>query len=242
MNCYTFGQILHDLDRPGTAGSSLREAALAHAESCPSCALLLIEAEALDFGLRAVANQDENKEAPRRVEAILLREFRERRAAFDAPLRRRKVEWYAGVVGVAAVALLALGIARFHIGSVPAQPPRTATVAANSAASNPANEAASRPAAHSAQANSANSAEAADSEEATEFYPLPYADDSASLEGGAVIRVAMPRSTLASWGFPVSGIAGTERVPADLLVTADGTPQAIRLVATNDQRLAFVGW
>jgi hypothetical protein len=234
MNCYTFEQILHDLDRPGTAGSSLREAALAHAESCTSCALLLIEAEALDFGLRTLASQDANREAPRRVEAALLREFREHHAAPVAIPRSRAFEWYAGVIGVAAMALLALGIARFHLNSLPAQPSRTAVVTSNPTASTPTNEAVSVSGAQSAQTDSANAADAAGSEEATEFYPLPYADDSASLEGGAVIRVAMPRSTLASWGFPVSGLAATDRIPADLVVSADGTPQAIRLVAAND--------
>jgi len=239
MNCYTFEEILHDLDRPGTLGSTLRDEALAHAESCTSCALLLIEAEALDFGLRRLANQEANREAPRRIEAALLHEFRDHHTA----QRSRATGWYAGVIGVAAMALLALGIARFHIGSAPVQPSHTATVAANrstspDAAAATTNEAAKAPTvsgAQSAQANAASSTEAARSEQATEFYPLPYADDSASLEGGAVIRVAMPRSTLASWGLPVTGVAGTDRIPADLLVTADGTPQAIRLVsATND--------
>jgi hypothetical protein len=226
MNCYTFEQILHDLDRPGTAGSALREAALAHAESCTSCALLLIEAEALDFGLRRLASQDANSNAPRRVEAALLREFREQRPAFGAVPGVGGFKWYAGVIGAAAMALLALGIARFHIGLLPSQPSNPATV---SAIQSPA---VSGTGSTPADATGDSVAEAG-SEEATEFYPLPYADDSASLEGGAVIRVAMPRSTLISWGFPVSGAAGTDRIPADLVVSADGTPQAIRLVSST---------
>lgn len=225
MNCYTFEQIFHDLDRPGTAGAALREAALAHAESCTSCALLLIEAEALDFGLRRLASQDASSRAPRRVEAALLREFREQRATFSGMPGVRGIKWYAGVIGVAAMALLALGIARFHIGLLPAQPSNPVTVAANQAST-------VSDAGSAVAGTTADSVAGADSEEATEFYPLPYADDSASLEGGAVIRVAMPRSTLISWGFPVSGAAGTDRIPADLVVSADGTPQAIRLVSS----------
>ena len=33
--------------------------------------------------------------------------------------------------------------------------------------------------------------------------PLPYADDPAALEGGAMVRVALPRSALASYGLAV---------------------------------------
>ncbi len=232
MNCYTFEQTLHDLDRPGTAGSTLREAALAHAETCSSCALLLIEAEALDFNLHSLALHDANRQAPRRVEAALLREFRNRQSA----PRTRAVQWYAGVIGVAAMALLALGLTRFHIKSVPVQPHGTASVAANRAPSGTlATQPTTNPGAKSASSNQANTVELASAEQGTDFFPLPYADDSASLEGGAVIRVAMPRSTLVSWGLPVSSVAGTDAIPAELVVSADGTPQAIRLLsATND--------
>ncbi|HKN60813.1 MAG TPA: hypothetical protein VJW93_06530, partial [Candidatus Acidoferrales bacterium] len=78
--------------------------------------------------------------------------------------------------------------------------------------------------------------ELAGSEDGTAFVSLPYADDATSLEGGAVVRVVMPRSALASLGLPVSGAVGTDAIPAELIVSEDGTPQAIRLVspATND--------
>jgi hypothetical protein len=72
-----------------------------------------------------------------------------------------------------------------------------------------------------------------ETEVAQEFTPLPYADDPSMIEGGAVVRVIMSRSALASFGVPLTGVENRERIPADLVVSADGTPEAIRLVAEN---------
>ena len=69
-----------------------------------------------------------------------------------------------------------------------------------------------------------------DDEYATSFVTLPFADDPDALENGAVVRVVMTRSELASLGMPaVEG--SSDEIPADLVVSDDGTPQAIRLVS-----------
>jgi hypothetical protein len=60
--------------------------------------------------------------------------------------------------------------------------------------------------------------------------PLPYAYDPSELEGGAVVRVVLPRSALISYGLPIEGMGVSEQVTADMVVSQDGTPQAIRLV------------
>jgi len=65
------------------------------------------------------------------------------------------------------------------------------------------------------------------------------ADDPAALEGGAIVRVTLPRSALRSFGLPVTESDGTERVFADLLVSEDGTPQAIRLVSDANPNVYF---
>ncbi len=70
-----------------------------------------------------------------------------------------------------------------------------------------------------------------DNEYAEEFVPVPYAEDPAALEGGAIVRVTLPRSALASFGLPITESDGADRVSADLIVSQDGTPQAIRLVS-----------
>jgi hypothetical protein len=70
-----------------------------------------------------------------------------------------------------------------------------------------------------------------DSQDATGFVSLPYAADPATLEDGAVVRVVLSRSALASLGLPVADVGASEQVPADIVLSEDGAPQAIRLVS-----------
>jgi len=81
------------------------------------------------------------------------------------------------------------------------------------------------------QSKTASVNQPGDNEYAEEFIPVPYADDPAALEGGAIVRVTLPRSALASFGLPIAESDGADRVSADLVVSQDGTPQAIRLVS-----------
>ncbi|MGA8367529.1 MAG: hypothetical protein ACLQMT_10675 [Candidatus Acidiferrales bacterium] len=217
MDCARFEELLHDLDRKGTQ-AALRESALAHAESCGRCARLLTESEALDFSLRALAVEDGGQQAPARVEESLLREFRRQKAAAS----RRRIGWRLAVLGAAAAAALAVGIWLRH-----APVPGTKSTGTEQAGT-------IQPGA--SQGNAAQTAEQPaasqdDSEYATAFVSLPYADDSAMADGGAVVRVVLSRSALASLGVPVADAGNTNPIPADIVVSEDGTPQAIRLVS-----------
>jgi hypothetical protein len=196
MDCTQFEEVLADLDRPGTRGAALRESALVHAESCSRCADLLNESESLDFSLRSLATHDANREAPPRVEAAVLQRFRQEKR-FAA---RRRLQWQFSILGAAAAALLALGLALHH-GFLPGLGPAPSSSAVD------------------------------ESDNAAAFTPLPYADDPATINEGAVVRVVLSSSALASLGVPVTNLADTDRIPADLVVSADGTPQAIRLVS-----------
>lgn len=217
IDCAQFAEALHDLDRPGSGESSLREAALAHAESCGQCARLLTEAESLDFGLRALASDVLVREAPARVEAALLREFRRQRREVVA----RRVSWQLAVAAAAAILLFA-GITVVH------------HYAAGGNIASLLHE--SHPAAHQSIGAAASDAAAhananADDEYAGDFVALPYADDPATFEGGAVVRVILPGSALASFGVQTAGLTSDDQVPADILVSQDGTPEAIRVLA-----------
>ncbi|MGH9745567.1 MAG: hypothetical protein ACRD59_05580, partial [Candidatus Acidiferrales bacterium] len=116
MDCAQFEEIVHELDRPETRGPELREAALNHAESCGRCAVLLTEAESLDFALVRIAGEDERSAAPARLEGALLQEFR--RA--NAKSSRRRLEWQVVAIGIAAVLFLVLGISLRHRIGAPA--------------------------------------------------------------------------------------------------------------------------
>jgi hypothetical protein len=223
MDCVEFKEIYHDLDRPGTSGFRFRERALAHAESCACCGLLLTDGEALDFALRNLIQHNAGREAPPRVEAALLREFQVSKLAGS----RRRVHGQLAALGAAAAILLALGLGVQHgIALRPsAAPPQGANVAPDASAT---------------PADSAAASSQQDEDEYTaEFVPVPYADDPAALEGGAIVRVTLPRSALPSFGLPITESDGTDRVFADLLVSEDGTPQAIRLVSDASPSLNF---
>lgn len=227
MNCPEFEEILHDLDRPGTGGLGKREEALAHAESCGHCGLLMMQAESLDFGLRQLAMEDSEKSASRAVEAALRAQFHRARAAEV----RRRASWQIAALAAAAVILLLLGISLWHrFGETPNRnglgAPATAhqaSPATNTTAVNTRNPAID----HGEQA--AN--DASDDESETAFVALPFADDPDAVQGGEVVRVVLTRSALASLGVPTLGTGSSDQIPADLLLSDDGTPEAIRLVS-----------
>jgi hypothetical protein len=218
MTCSQFEEILNDLDRAGMPEGALRESALAHAEACSPCARLLTETESLDFALQAIAAHEAERHAPAHVEAALLQAFRQEKEAASGPRNR----WQLAALATAAAILLTLGFSlRDHWGAGTNSP--VTKVAALSAPG--------REGPTGLEATAALSSDAGASEYEAGFVALPYADDAANLEGSAVVRVALSRSALASLGVPVADATDTNEIPADLIVSVDGTPQAIRLVS-----------
>lgn len=222
MDCSRFEEALDDLDRPGTRGLALREAALVHAEGCSRCAQMMNDAEALDFALQSLALRDADLQAPPRVEAALLQQIRQQK---NRTLLIR-TPWRVALLGTAAMALLALGLSVRHASNIPGG----VTSVGQPSASNGAG-------ARSATALQGATNEVAenvstDSQAGTEFVSLPYAADPATLDGGTVVRVELSRSALASMGMPVADAGATDRIPADIILSEDGAPQAIRLVGS----------
>jgi hypothetical protein len=236
MDCAQFQEVLHELDRPGAEGDALCDRALAHAECCSDCAALVTEVESLDFALRQVAAESAELQAPPRLETLLLQEFRREKSVTAS----RGVRWQLAAFAVAAAVLLALGLSLHRQHLVTPGGANSAQSSTHTAAQVPDNSAAATSATTAPDGNtqaSANSARAAaydDAEYATAYMPLPYAYDPSELEGGAVVRVVLPRAALVSYGLPVDGMGVGDNVTADLVVSQDGTPQAIRLVAQTN--------
>jgi hypothetical protein len=246
MDCARFEDIVHELDRPGTRGAELRDVALNHAESCESCGALLTETESLDFALLKLADESQRIATPARIEAGLLQEFRRTKAISST----RRVQRQIAAIGVAATLFLALGISLRHraetsrtagvsqvAASIPATRPVSGTSSATSTSTSGATDAGSGQQAQGqlhAVAGTTQAASASDGAEvAQDFTPLPYSDDLSMEEGGAVVRVILSRAALASFGVPITAADSSEQISADLLVSADGTPEAIRLVSQN---------
>ena len=239
MDCAQFKEIYHELDRPGTSGYRFRERALSHAEACARCGALLTEGEALDFALRNLAQGSARWGASPRIEANLLRELRQVKLAGS----RQRIRKQFAILGAAAAVLLALGIGvHQRITSVARTTSLEADNSTGSLAAGTTTDAVADVSAAPGESTAAAGAsviQADENEYAEEFVPVPYADDPAALEGGAIVRVTLPRSALASFGLPITESEGTDRVSADLIVSQDGTPQAIRLVSQENANSDF---
>jgi hypothetical protein len=230
VDCVAFGELLPDLDRPGTRGHELSEEILAHAEICGPCSALMMEAESLNFGLRRLAETTEGMEAPARVEAALLHEFRRAKSVSTRIKVRREI----AALAIAAMVLLAVGLGMYRhqqkLGGADVTTAQTVTSAASPATTE---------ATPAQPSGDAATSETEDSEYATSFVPLPYADDPSETQGGAVVRVDLPRASLVSMGVPVAGLNANGHVVADLMLSEDGTPQAIRLVSQSNSVQEF---
>ncbi len=225
MNCSQFEEIVHDVERPGTEGFALRDSALAHAESCSDCARLMTDAESLDASLREVARSEAGKQVSARVGTALMAEFRRQKAASS----RRRVRRQIAALGTAAAMLLVLGFS-LHRRFAPSPGTAPVTNVAGTTSPLPAILPVAAPT-NSLHQDQESANQANDSEYATAFVPLPYADDPTAVDGGTVVRVILSRPALASLGVPVTDPGATDRIPADLLLSEDGSPQAIRLVS-----------
>jgi hypothetical protein len=246
MDCSQFRELLADLDRPGVLPAELRDRALAHAELCGDCGQLLTESQSIDADLRRLVVRDRHLRAAIRVEANVLKAFRDRKAAEQ----RQNLGWFAAVIGVAAVVLLSLGFWLYR--SIPRRrgpafgrvthmnPPGPAAPNAKDVANHQpqiavqnagSSERARSESSKSAGKTAADRSAVTANTDGRAFIRLPDADYPTTLDDGAVVRVEMPRAELAAFGLPVEAMEGDGTVRADLIVSADGTPQAIRLVS-----------
>lgn len=247
MDCAQFEELVHDLDRPGTEAFARREAALTHAESCSHCAILVMQSESLDIALQSLAKRESNRQASPLLAATLMEEFQRRKFASLG----RKVKRQVAALGAAAAVLLAVGF-WLHFSQSQTAPTAINEQRATPAAPSPA------PVSVPATANSAQPAVPAstsvapstsdsvqhaslqtESQNEAAFIRLPYSDDFGSLDNYTIVRVVLTPATLASLGLPVTGIGSNEPVQADLAVSDDGTPQAVRLVSETSARQEF---
>ena len=255
MNCDEFQNVVTDLARDQMMEATARTEALTHCTHCDDCALLLENERRLTTGLRSLASQMESLEAGPLVEARLLAAFRNRVAM--APVAVRSSRWYWAGAAAAAV-LLVFGVVtiRGRIASTvtpqgtQAQDgviPKTPTPNRDQVVREPEPQQSidvalgprqhrnvglvpaglsSRP----AQPAPAVVSDSANNEIATDFFPVGDGRAVNLQDGGQLMRVEVPRSTMARFGLPVNFERSNERVKADVLVSTDGLARAIRFV------------
>ena len=219
MNCDQFRSMLADIARDDVSANAAVADALTHAESCRDCDALLRQAEHLTAALHSLAARHRFDAAPPRVEAALLSAFRQQHAS--APRLRRVSGWLAvSTVGLAAAALFSILLTGYRPERSPESPSEPASAPRGT----------NRPAVSPRVTWAEYAADGETAEQAAAAYiPLAADFDPSWMEGGAIVRVVLSRPALESLGVPVS--TGTDgQMVADMVVSYDGTPEAIRLV------------
>jgi hypothetical protein len=112
-------------------------------------------------------------------------------------------------------------------GPIEPEPQKAPEQAENRVPRRPAPKPVRRPTRRAPETQMANHAS---SEIATDFMPLGDANALVLQDGGQIIRVKVPRSTLVRFGFPVNMDRYNENVKADVIVGVDGLARAIRFV------------
>lgn len=255
MNCQSFENVIDDLSREQLIEASSREEALRHTNECAECALRLADGRMLTVGLRALAEDMKGAEAPARVQRELLTAFQQRNV-LQHPSRFRRWRYLSAAAAVLLVGF-AIGIAAWNWNSnveQSAENPRLAPVIREKPSSSTTStditgggsrgkrETAPSVATHRRRGNghkkgvgqTTNGVVAdnsiANEEVATDFMPIGYVNSLSLQDGGSVVRVELPRSTIVSMGFAVNMNRYGERVKADVLMGADGLARAIRFV------------
>ena len=247
MNCQSFENVIDDLAREQLIEARLREEALRHSDECSTCAQRLAEERDLTVSLRALAAEMNSVAAPERVEQFLLAAFAERSSS---PRLMRPNRWNYSYIAAAAVVLIAVGIgvaawnslAPSRIPEVTSAVPASATpinsggdsqvqtAVAQNTSPLPQPARVNRPAKRNKPSRTVPTAALTETEVATDFMPIGYVSPTSLQDGGSVVRVELPRSTIVSMGFAVNMDRYGERVKADVLLGADGLARAIRFV------------
>jgi len=225
MTCQEFESLGPDFERHPVS----RAAAEEHLRSCPRCSALLGSWKDLDGELRALARETSSAAAPLRVELALREAVRGLR---PQPRAGRLVPvWLLGPAATAAVAFFAA----WYVLRAPHAPQKLANPSSSLAAQPPKDvsaageELSQKASGPQMQGPRRNPSAPAAQDSAGEFLALPYALPVTSADDASVIRVRLQRAALGAFGLPVNEERAAEWVMVDLLIGADGQPEAFRL-------------
>ena len=196
-----------------------------HALACEKCAALRDSWKAAKSELSGLGEYTTGLNAPLRVEARLLQQFR---LKHQFRRERRLVKFAVWAVAAAALLLCAVSwwdweharhSALANIANLDA-PSIAVGTAAESGGTNVASGGGSA-------MDDASEMLLADNDTG-DFAQLP-ASSAQETEDAAIVRVGMQRSSLAALGLPVNEERAGDWIQVDLLVASDGSPQAVRL-------------
>lgn len=258
MNCQDFEKIAGELANDELMSAITRVNALAHAEVCQSCAVVLSDHRALTNCLRGLAESTINEQAPAKLKLQL-------RAAFDAQLAKPEDEiapalnviqmpilslrWRWALAAAIAI-IFAIGLSVW-MNSQPADDKKFVADITPTPESSP-TQVTPEPTdrlektdmqlvAHGKKNDKVivkqqkrnrrqTSEPMIENNLAANYIPIGYSANSGVKQDKLVVRVEVSRSTLIAMGLPLNAARGNELVKADLMVGLDGVPLAIRLV------------
>ena len=163
------------------------------------------------IALKALAEQDREREAPDEVETRVIAAFRRGRAR-----RNRKMLVLAGLAAAAAITLFFSVRPQEHPKPVDSMPVVAAAPAPVEAIAPP-------------EPKPVRKVRRQPREIVTQFFPL--LDVAPPFERGELLRVTVPASTMRKVGLPVNEERLGDRVYADVLVGEEGLARAIRFVS-----------
>ena len=229
MNCAEFEALVGDLARGRGPEDSARRAATAHARECAGCSSRLVEERELAGLLGLFAASVAGRAAPPRVEAALLDAFAREHAL--PSVRRRSLALPRWALAAAAAVLIVTGAAWLLRPRPVVAPPVVATRPVLAPLPIPAPAAAPvvQRVAQPRRRRPPHREVAA-----AQFYPLTPVDAGARIQGGTIVRIGMPRTALASFGWPLDPDDSGGAVEAEVVLDGDtGTARAIRFVGSR---------
>jgi len=214
MNCEEFA--IAGLDRDLDAGGLDSTAAREHLRSCPHCAALFESSLALRSDLRELGQLTSDAMTPSRVEMRLRQEFRTLHTTQKSRGRAVVASW---LLAAATLVLVATSLVLWHghggLNTAKTQQSLT-PVAVHSVATGP-------------ELGGTLIAE----NDGDEFALIPGAIPGL-LDDTTVVRVQMQRGSLGALGLSVNEEHANDIVQVDLLLGADGQPQAYRLPQSSN--------
>ena len=205
--------------------------------------------EMLTRGLKALAAEMDQVEAPPEVELKVLDAFRARQVVRPIASRRSTSRYWVAAA-IAAMLLITISVIAYRVNrrvdgdrqfakqeqpqstpKVKDQPVREeqAGVEEQKVVAQVPQVPKPRHVRHTSARRPENTQLANHAEIATDFIPLSYMTPANLQDGGQIVRVELPRSALAKFGLPVN-MDRNEKVKADVLFGVDGMAHAIRFI------------
>lgn len=250
MNCQEFNQLIVHLTCDVEMDAAVRASALAHADICRDCGARVTRQQTIATALQSLARQEQTIQAPERIGQLLFAAFEQQQEPVVRPAPRPvrpsfwaglQLHWAAAAV-TAMILLLAVSALRWWRLSQPVSETNVVKVAATQQQEPTAQEKSvtlvqqervSTVATRTIAKPRVRRAAPITRSEATgngEFLSLRPGAQSEPTEFEQVVRLQIPRTTLALWGVRLNEDNDNQKVNAEVVFGEDGIARAIRIL------------